>query len=151
MLIDATTPMRIEHCVLAFIALGALAPDLGRAAPPAADGAMSQPHLISKGAAPVKQFAARASQSQKLATSQQQIHAASSKPPLTMGQAERRASGAGPLPVHATQLQHALAPHLMSDNAPGRHASSSPAIGGPAKYDARNGAVINGAEMKRRF
>lgn len=151
MLIDGTTSMRIEHCVLAIIALGALAPDLGYAAPAAADTAMGERRSMPNGAVPVKQIAARASQSQKLATSQLHTHAASSKLSLTMRHVERRDVGAGPIAVHATRLQHAVAPHRISENAPGQHASSSPAIGGPAKYDARNGAVINGAVMKRRF
>jgi len=84
-------------------------------------------------------------------TLQPQTRAASSKPSLTMSHFERSAVGALPLTAHTTQLQHPVAPHLISGNALGRHASSAFEIGGPAKYDARNGAVINGAEMKRRF
>jgi hypothetical protein len=38
----------------------------------------------------------------------------------------------------------------VSGNAVGRHTSSSAVVGGPAKYDAKKGAVINGTAMRRK-
>lgn len=39
----------------------------------------------------------------------------------------------------------------VSGNAVGRHTTGSAAIGGPATYDARKGALINGTTVRRRF
>jgi hypothetical protein len=168
--------MKIGPSLLVVLALGALTPCVDWAAAIVASGPKSGQQATAHRTLPAGRREQQSPQKSKLVTAHPPGQFAASKSSLNVRNSLGRAIAAMPkadsekgnafAPAHGAVSElpfAATARHFtpsynprgnnsagVSASAGGRHSSMPVAIGGPAKYDARNGAVIDGTAMRRK-
>ena len=133
------------------------------AAPPTVDSATSGQHGSQQGQSSTGQGGKRAPQVHTGASAPPPVHpgaaSLSRMPAERQGAVTSAASSAGPTAgAHAVSMSHGTTTIVktpavagVSGSTIGHHTRATPAVGGPAQYDARKGAVINGTEIRRKF